>query len=310
MSRKTPRSPQIKATTKVRPPTLPQHEHPAPLSRLIMLGPDDFPETYDQIAATLKAGRLQESAAKLLEMVLDESYYDYDEDDYQGGKTGDPRAWTRLHALRVLMRLGEPAQIGIEPLLPLLNEEDDFLREEMPFYYAAMGQPAIQPLANVLRDTKADTYLRAGAGDSLAEIGEAHPELCAEIAPILEQTLLTEQEDDLVPAFLVLNLVDINARESLPIIEQAFADGRVDESVVELADVQEHFGVPVTAPRRRWNFNDEAYGEEEFEEEGTGQENETNDGEPQTPFIAPPKVGRNEPCPCGSGKKYKKCCGA
>src|SRR5450755_348111 len=23
-----------------------------------------------------------------------------------------------------------------------------------------------------------------------------------------------------------------------------------------------------------------------------------------------PKTGRNEPCPCGSGKKYKKCCGA
>ena len=22
------------------------------------------------------------------------------------------------------------------------------------------------------------------------------------------------------------------------------------------------------------------------------------------------KVGRNEPCPCGSGKKYKRCCGA
>ena len=22
-----------------------------------------------------------------------------------------------------------------------------------------------------------------------------------------------------------------------------------------------------------------------------------------------PKVGRNSPCPCGSGKKYKKCCG-
>ncbi|HTG14601.1 MAG TPA: SEC-C metal-binding domain-containing protein [Blastocatellia bacterium] len=23
-----------------------------------------------------------------------------------------------------------------------------------------------------------------------------------------------------------------------------------------------------------------------------------------------PRVGRNDPCPCGSGKKYKKCCGA
>lgn len=30
---------------------------------------------------------------------------------------------------------------------------------------------------------------------------------------------------------------------------------------------------------------------------------------PQTaPIKAEPKVGRNDPCPCGSGKKYKKCC--
>jgi len=28
---------------------------------------------------------------------------------------------------------------------------------------------------------------------------------------------------------------------------------------------------------------------------------------PET-VIAPKTVGRNEPCPCGSGKKYKKCC--
>lgn len=26
--------------------------------------------------------------------------------------------------------------------------------------------------------------------------------------------------------------------------------------------------------------------------------------------VKPPKVGRNDPCPCGSGKKFKKCCGA
>lgn len=25
--------------------------------------------------------------------------------------------------------------------------------------------------------------------------------------------------------------------------------------------------------------------------------------------VKPKKVGRNEPCPCGSGKKYKQCCG-
>ncbi|MBR2296811.1 MAG: SEC-C domain-containing protein [Clostridia bacterium] len=28
------------------------------------------------------------------------------------------------------------------------------------------------------------------------------------------------------------------------------------------------------------------------------------------PVRAENKVGRNDPCPCGSGKKYKKCCGA
>jgi SWIM/SEC-C metal-binding protein len=29
---------------------------------------------------------------------------------------------------------------------------------------------------------------------------------------------------------------------------------------------------------------------------------------PLTPALAGPKVGRNDPCPCGSGKKFKKCC--
>ncbi len=39
--------------------------------------------------------------------------------------------------------------------------------------------------------------------------------------------------------------------------------------------------------------------ENRYEEEG-----------PKRPVRAENQVGRNEPCPCGSGKKYKKCCGA
>jgi len=27
------------------------------------------------------------------------------------------------------------------------------------------------------------------------------------------------------------------------------------------------------------------------------------------PVVKGEKIGRNDPCPCGSGKKYKKCCG-
>jgi len=30
---------------------------------------------------------------------------------------------------------------------------------------------------------------------------------------------------------------------------------------------------------------------------------------PVEPIKTPKSAGRNDPCPCGSGKKYKKCCG-
>ena len=36
---------------------------------------------------------------------------------------------------------------------------------------------------------------------------------------------------------------------------------------------------------------------------------ETAEAKPEPKRRGAPKVGRNDPCPCGSGKKYKKCCG-
>jgi preprotein translocase subunit SecA len=35
---------------------------------------------------------------------------------------------------------------------------------------------------------------------------------------------------------------------------------------------------------------------------------ETEDGKGVTVRREGKKVGRNDPCPCGSGRKYKKCC--
>lgn len=34
-----------------------------------------------------------------------------------------------------------------------------------------------------------------------------------------------------------------------------------------------------------------------------------NDWRASKTIVREDKVGRNDPCPCGSGKKYKKCCG-
>jgi uncharacterized protein len=36
----------------------------------------------------------------------------------------------------------------------------------------------------------------------------------------------------------------------------------------------------------------------------------TNFATQPNPFASFGKTGRNDPCPCGSGRKYKRCCGA
>jgi preprotein translocase subunit SecA len=42
----------------------------------------------------------------------------------------------------------------------------------------------------------------------------------------------------------------------------------------------------------------------------TSDEEQPEQGEEAQPFVREGrKVGRNEPCPCGSGKKYKQCHG-
>ncbi|MBY0369145.1 YchJ family protein [bacterium] len=53
----------------------------------------------------------------------------------------------------------------------------------------------------------------------------------------------------------------------------------------------------------QWLFVD---GESHTHREGEGHHHH----EPQEPVVrAEPKIGRNDPCSCGSGKKFKKCCG-
>ena len=54
---------------------------------------------------------------------------------------------------------------------------------------------------------------------------------------------------------------------------------------------------------RRFVGWDDLIGQEEFE--GTVQ---AALRDPATTEVRVKKVGRNEPCPCGSGKKFKKCC--
>ncbi len=57
--------------------------------------------------------------------------------------------------------------------------------------------------------------------------------------------------------------------------------------------------------------DDESEFETETDEDAAGDwvDEDEPEAEPVEQVIAQPKPGRNDPCPCGSGKKYKKCCG-
>ncbi len=102
---------------------------------------------------------------------------------------------------------------------------------------------------------------------------------------------------------------------------RAFSDmlARINEGVVELiykAQIREE---PVMQRRRRPVEMSEVHNPADgmgfqsqppqAEGQQAGQPQQQQRPGKKKPVIAAPKVGRNDPCPCGSGKKYKKCCG-
>jgi preprotein translocase subunit SecA len=64
-----------------------------------------------------------------------------------------------------------------------------------------------------------------------------------------------------------------------------------------------------TVPRNL-SFNDPSATPSAFARKAQPREASGGTDEVQTVRREGPKVGRNDPCPCGSGKKYKKCHGS
>jgi preprotein translocase subunit SecA len=66
-------------------------------------------------------------------------------------------------------------------------------------------------------------------------------------------------------------------------------------------------------PKDIWQVSEVVHNEVgQFDKSGMAEAAEASEkSEAAKPFVRTDKrVGRNDPCPCGSGKKYKKCCGA
>ena len=79
-----------------------------------------------------------------------------------------------------------------------------------------------------------------------------------------------------------------------------------EDTVISLAFDKERLYKNMVAAKADWLYElpqwKEIFSEEELKKFYKEQKESTT-------IRKPKKIGRNDPCPCGSGKKYKKCCG-
>ena len=219
-------------------------DYPPPLDQLLTLGNLwQMPERPDYLAL----GFGPEHVPELIRMATDdELLWDTDDDSIA--------VWAPVHAWHVLGLLR--AEAAIDPLLDLFDdlEDTDWLTEEMHRVFGDLGPAAIPALTVYLADRSHKLYSRITAVASLEEIGKRYPHTQAVCAAVLTTQLEAFRENDPeLNGFLVEALVQFNAVEAAPLMEQAFAAGLVDPLVLgNWEDVQRELGLEPTdgAPQR------------------------------------------------------------
>src|SRR5205823_10746335 len=98
-------------------------------------------------------------------------------------------------------------------------------------------------------------WARARAAAALTQIAQRHPELRNEVVAALVARLEPAEsrtpEDETLNAFVVSELLDLEAVEAEPAIVRAYQEDRVDRRVVTLGDVQRELGLPATPQTAR-----------------------------------------------------------
>ncbi len=120
------------------------------------------------------------------------------------------------------------------------------------------------------------------------------PEAAETVAPKAEKTNKKESIEERIEREI----------ESLPgMIKNKLKDPQIKQRFVDIAKRMEKDGVDFKSIRqmKKWMKEHEAE---------LRAENATGVQKVETVVHDGPRIGRNDPCPCGSGKKYKKCCGA
>ena len=188
---------------------------------------------------------------------------------------------------------------------------------------AAVCDGNLEPITALVVDRTANEYGRGAGVQALT--------LLAAWAEVPRESIITillwlareglEREPGQVWNSLAVDSADIEALPVFPELRRGFDDGLIDPRAVHPSELDEVEAAPRGRTLERtqdrvppiydvveatgWWWEPDDPSEDHVEAEP----DEMGDYVPAEPYRAPPRVGRNEPCACGSGKKFKKCCG-
>ena len=248
-----------------------------------------------------------------------------------------PAFWAPIHATYILGAIGGA---GIVPALICAMEhayaqDCDWITGEIPSIMGRLGAAARSPLTVILNDRSRSPYLRSAAAEALAATTLSETSDSEAIFGLIGARLADPTEDEDLRDLAGIILLDFHRSEYKDIL-LAFA--REQESThrrtpslsplgFSETDVVEAFAKTTPSLRQytrdwlafyspsaiaqrqaRWAEEELARGQDELMVEDL-LDDDLADIIPQVPVIrSEPKIGRNDPCPCGSGNKYKKCC--
>jgi hypothetical protein len=204
-------------------------------------------------------------------------------------------------------------ELGLKSAIPLLINklriDADFLSERVAESLIKIGTDEIARKIGLCFPTEA-LHFRLFASGVLGKIK----------SPVSEEVicyLIAQEEDQFILTFLAMEACVVMSRKCLPYIRDVIDRG-YDRQVVTL-----EFELYAACRIMQIDLPELSLWQrmiQEHEQEGQRKEDDflrsiraLSEGPSVSPVVrfhpATKKVGRNEPCPCGSGKKYKKCCG-
>lgn len=252
----------------------------------------------------LTSGFTEADAPVLIKILTDE--------ELMFSQSQSSEIYAPIHAWRVLGQLK-----SIEAIAPLISVmvidiENDWVLDEIPTAMGMIGKQAIEPLTEFMMGDTPEEFSKVAASDCLQKIAKNDPEQRDTVLTSYSQYL--KAPDPALQTFnglLVCNLIDLDATELIDEIRAIFEQGYVDISTSgDLEDVEIALGL-----RSKRDTPKPHYGDPRLAVLGGLSDTQNSTSAPDMSFSAvntfvrdTPKIGRNDPCPCGSGKKHKKCC--